>query len=269
MSNKPCIIPKPDSPYASLDFPDGIPVTYPIPIGMVDEKLLWDLDIPRTTDEQLLAIAQLVATSWRIHVDEVIAGIKQTKNFGIAHHNVARLVGKDATPDHLEACGRAFRAKMLLERHPTDIVLCLGLLDAVALYSELNHAVWILNSNDPTSETALLVGSWIECLPILIAPHAPELARVLIDKVEANCWLLPDLLGAINPNLQIDIPIPAYTAYLAIACLQLMSRNPNSRILDNIRHYIRTFSAGILQIVPEVNWLLERGWHPEFDGGGQ
>jgi hypothetical protein len=52
----------------------------------------------RATAAQLLSIAQLVATVRGIHVDEVIAGIKQTQNFGIANHHVAKLIGDDKDP---------------------------------------------------------------------------------------------------------------------------------------------------------------------------
>jgi hypothetical protein len=261
------IIPKPTSPYATLDFPVGIPVTHPLPIGMSDGELLWDLDLLNTSAAQLLSIAQLVATTRKIHVNEVIADIRQTQNFGICHAHVFMLVGCDSHAYELEALGRSYRAKILLEQSAVGITVCMQLLDAIVIYSELGQAVWIIGSNDPESETAKLVGNWLDTVPPAIAPHAPELAQILIDKQEEDGDKMVSLLSLLDRSVEIKVSIAPYTAYLAIASLQLMSRNPNSKILDNIRHYIRTLSAGILQIAPEVEWLIERGWHPEFDGG--
>jgi hypothetical protein len=269
MNDKPYIIPKPTSPYAALDFPDGIPVTHPIPVGMSDGNLLWDLDFDRATAAQLLSIAQLVATARQIHIDEVIAGIKQTQNFGIHHLHVAGLVGDDTSPDYLEAFGRAYRAKMLLEQVPVPIVLVVQLLDAIALYSELGQAVCMVGSNDPKSETAELVGNWLDNIPPAIAQYAPELGQMLIDKREEDCDRMLSLLQSTDCTQEVKVPIGGYEAYLAIGCLQLMSRNTESKIIDTIRHFIRTLSDGVVQLVPEVNWLIERGWHPEFDGGGE
>jgi hypothetical protein len=262
------IIPKPTSPYADLNFPAGIPVLHPIPIGMSCGDLVWDLDFDRLTPDLLIAIADAVARFQCTDAAVVLEYITRRGEFSIQHEYVFMLVGDDTTTDELEAFGRSYRAKILLEQSAVGITVCMQLLDAIAIYSELGQAVWIIGSNDPESETAELVGNWLDTVPPAIAPHAPELAQVLINKREEDCDKMVGLLESIDRELEIKLSIAPYTAYLAIASLQLMSRNPNSKILDNIRHYIRTLSAGILQIAPEVEWLIERGWHSEFDGGG-
>lgn len=88
------------------------------------------------------------------------------------------------------------------------------------------------------------------------------LAQVLIDRQYKDDDQLLALFESIDPEIKINVPIPCYTAYLAIGCLQLILRSSERRMLDDVRHYIRALSEGIVQIAPEVNWLLERGWHP-------
>jgi hypothetical protein len=120
---------------------------------------------------------------------------------------------------------------------------------------------------DPIIEKIRING--LDLLPPAIAEYAPELGQILIDKREEDCDRMLSLLQSTNCKQDIKVPIGGYEAYLAIGCLQLMSRNTESKIIDTIRHFIRTLSDGVVRLVPEVNWLIERGWHPEFDGGGE
>jgi hypothetical protein len=266
---KPYIIPKPTSPYATLDFPAGIPVTHPIPVGMVDGNLLWDLDIPRTTDEQLLSIAQLVATARQIHIDEVIAGIKATQNFGIAHHHVAQLIGDDTSPDNLEAFGRAYRVKHFLMRFD-PILATLTIDDAIVMYCEGTYALSELNPED--SECRQIVDLWMPVIIRSIGQHSPPLAKILRRSEVMPSDLVPymsiEYFDTVA-DIEIELPIPAYTAYLLCAVLQLRLRDPECATTEPIRHYIKMLEGAIVQLCPEASWLMERNWHPEFDGGGE
>lgn len=70
-------------------------------------------------------------------------------------------------------------------------------------------------------------------------------------------------------DIEIDLPIPAYTAYLLCAILQIRLKDPDCGTKEPIRHYINMLESAIVQLCPEARWMMERNWHPEFDGGGQ
>jgi hypothetical protein len=265
IKEKPYILPKPTSPYAALNFPAGIPVTHPIPVGMSDGNLLWDLDLDRTTAAQLLLIAQLVATARSIHIDEVITGIKATQNFGIAHHHVDQLIGDDTTADDLEAFGRAYRVKHFLMRSKTVFAM-LTINDAIVMYCETTYALFQLNPVD--SECRQIVDLWMPVIIRSIEQHSPPLAKILRRSEVMPSDLVPymsvEYFDTVA-DIEIELPIPAYTAYLLCAVLQLRLRDPECPTTEPIRHYIKMLEGAIVQLCPEASWLMERNWHPEFD----
>jgi hypothetical protein len=273
MNNNYYLIPKSNSPYATLDFPNGIPVAYPLPVQMGGDNLIWDVDLNQITAKHLDGLANLVATARGVGIDTVISGIKADGKFGICLNQIERVVGDSKIEAmsmyEIEALARACRAKLLLTRSRITITLNISVLDAIALYSDLGQAVLILGSNDPQSESAELVGNWLDTILPRLAVYAPGVAQVLIDKQEQDDDQLLALFELIDSEIEMNVAIPCYTAYLVIACLQLILRSSERTMLDDVRHYIRALSGSIVQIAPEVNWLLERGWHPEFDGGGE
>lgn len=73
----------------------------------------------------------------------------------------------------------------------------------------------------------------------------------------------------LDPDIEISVKIKPWIAYLLISALQMRTRDLSCGMLNEIRHYIRQLSQGIVMICPEASWMLERGWHPEFDEGGE
>ena len=192
------IIPKPNSPYATLDFPAGIPVLDPLPIQMSDNHLFWDLDFTRTSDRQFEQIAQLIATAHQIPIPEALAGIKESGKFGICHNHVERVTGDEQietyTPEQIEGLGRSFRICMLLEQNPVILCLNLTVLDAAALYCELQKAAIALSYHDPASDTANAIRDWVPEILTAIAQddrignfrNRHEFARVISLPLEFN-----------------------------------------------------------------------------------
>lgn len=41
------------------------------------------------------------------------------------------------------------------------------------------------------------------------------------------------------------------------------------RSLDGDGEEIAELKGAIVQLCPESSWMMERSWHPEFDGGGE
>ena len=257
MTNNYRIIPNPDSPYAALDFPAGIPVTHPIPIGMVDGDLLWDLDIPRTTDEQLLSIAQLASEHLGVDLRTIVDRIKQAQNFGICHEHVKGLTGDNSSPDQLEGMGRTYRVRHFLTRsNPIQIVLTID--DAICLYCESKYALYQIGDS-PSGE---MVDLWLLIIIREVAKHSHDLVKVLL-RDEATQADFDRVYSGGNfeklVDIEIKMSIPAYTAYLLTGVLQLRLRDPDCSIPDPIRHYLKTLESAIVQLCPESSWLLDRG----------
>lgn len=186
--------------------------------------------------------------------------------------------------EQIEGLGRSFRIKMLLTQSPIVLTLALTVLDAAALYCELQKATMQLAHGDPASETALVVAEWsAEILRAIAADQRvgnfrdrhefarllalPTLTKLTTEEQYLVTTQIEAAIDGLDPDIEVSVSVKPYTAYLAISCLQLRTRDPICGMLNEIRHYIRKLSEGIEQICPEASWMLERGWHPEFDGG--
>jgi hypothetical protein len=260
------IHPRSDSPYGLIKdlFPKGIPVIYPYPIVAVQVPhrlrpiLLWSVRADRLTRSQLSALAKVLREKHPEKDELEIAKEISTDGMGISHELVEAvdLPYNQKSLEEIEKSGLAIHIARSLSSYP-PFVIKVPLSTASIFYG------MITGHQNPSDLPKLPeLYCWAEYLRCEVTKSSPQLGKFLLAldaKVQP-----PVEIGEFHK--QIEVRIPGYTAYLLILLLQFIVRD---RVIpdrdDEMREYISKFEGGVYQVCPAARYLVEMGWHPEFD----